>query len=249
MLAGVSVDYYTRLEQGRKRHPSPQVLRALGGVLGLDDEARMHLFRVAGLAPGTWHGDTTERVDPQLLRLLEAWPDHPAIVLGRAYDVVAGNQLALALFEGFGQGPNLMRKIFLDPDAHTFYRDWELVATYTTAGFRILQGRSPDDPRVTEVLASLLRESPDFERLWAQHDARGERLRSKRFRHPRVGDLELGLLAFDVKSAPGQELVVYQAEPGSPSEAALDRLRELAVAGTPPADGAAGTGGTAGPAS
>jgi transcriptional regulator with XRE-family HTH domain len=228
-LAGVSVDYYIRLEQGRENSPSPQVLDALSDVLRLDDDAREHLYRVAGLTPGTSRETAPERVDPELLRLMDMWPDNPAIVLGRAYDVLAGNQLAYALFDGFQHGPNLLMKIFLDPGARSFYPDWERVARYTVAGFRLLEGRAPNDPRIREVVDELSRRSADFAEMWNRHEARGARLASKRFRHPDVGELTLRINAFDVKSAPGQELIVYHAEPGSRSAEALALLGTLAA--------------------
>lgn len=228
-IAGVSIDYYVRLEQGRERSPSAQVLDSLGRALQLDDDARLHLYRIAGLRPSPLLATTAERVDPQLLRLLEMWPDNPAIVLGRAYDVLAGNRLAYALFDGFRQGPNLLMKIFLDPAARSFYPGWDRVATYTVAGFRILQGMFPSDPRIAEVLRTMLAESPEFAEIWERHDARGKRLESKTFDHPDVGELTLSMNAFDVKSAPGQELIVYHAEPGSTSADALALLGSIAA--------------------
>jgi transcriptional regulator with XRE-family HTH domain len=228
-LAGMSVDYYIRLEQGRERSPSAQVVEALSEVLQLDDDARLHLYAVAGLSPTPGRVTLPERVDPELLRLMDLWPDTPAIVLGHAYDVLAGNPLAYALFDGFKQGPNLLMKIFLDPDARSFYPDWEEVARYTVAGFRLLQGRTPSDPRILEVIAELSRRSPEFVELWETHEARGKRLESKRFHHPEVGDLTLRINAFDVRSAPGQELIVYHAEPGSRSAEALALLGTLSA--------------------
>lgn len=227
--AGMSVDYYVRLEQGRERHPSAQVLDALAHVLLLDEDARLHLYRLAGLSPRPFSGAPRERVDPELLRLLDMWPDNPAIVLGRAYDVLAGNRLAYALFEGFAQGPNLLAKVFLDPHARSFYPDWELAAANTVAGFRLLHGAAPHDPRIREVLEAVLAASPDFVRLWERHDVRRKQAMTKRFRHPAVGELNLRMNAFDVKSAPGQELIVYHAEPGSPSADALRLLGSLAA--------------------
>ncbi|MFE7646584.1 helix-turn-helix domain-containing protein [Streptomyces phaeoluteigriseus] len=229
MLAEMSVDYYTRLEQGRERGPSAQVLDALSRVLRLDEDARLHLYRVAGLTPGRRRSGSAERVDPQLRSLLEMWPATPAIVLGRAYDVLAVNPLADALFDGFRQGPNLMLKVFLDPDAHRLYPDWESVAVNAVAGFRMLHGDDPHDPRLHEVLRTLTERSPEFVRLWKRHDARRKRLRSKRFHHPDVGELTLRVQVFDVRSAPGQELVVHHAEAGSPSAEALALLGTLAA--------------------
>jgi len=228
-MAGVSIDYYIRLEQGREKSPSAQVLDALSQVLRLDDDARLHLYRLAGLIPGAEQVALPERVDPELRRLMDLWPDTPALILGRAYDVLAGNALAYALFEGFQQGPNLMRKVFLDPDARTFYPDWEEVAGNTVAGFRVLQGRTPHDPRIREVIAELSRRAPEFVEMWERHEAKGKRLESKRFHHREVGALTLSINAFDVRSAPGQELIVYHAEPGSRSAEALALLGTLSA--------------------
>ncbi|AWB92310.1 helix-turn-helix domain-containing protein [Aeromicrobium chenweiae] len=226
MTAGMSVDYYIRLEQGREHSPSAQVLNAISGVLQLDDDARLHLYRLAGLAPMSSTSSELEQVDPALVQLLEMWSHTPAIVLGRAYDVLAGNPLAYRLFDDFPQGPNLLATMFLDPGARRFYVDWEDVAAYTVASLRLQQGRMPDDPRIAQVVDELA-VSQDFVEMWGRHDARGARLQSKRFHHPEVGDLTVQINAFDVRSTPGQELVVYNAEPGSPSAEALARLVSL----------------------
>ena len=227
--AGMSVDYYVRLEQGREQRPSAQVLHALSQVLRLDDDARLHLFRLAGLTAGTGRVAVPERVDPELARLMAQWPGTPAMVIGRAYDVLAANPLADALFVGFARGPNLLVKLFLDPDARVFYPDWEQAARYAVAGFRLLQGQSPDDPRIRQVVEELSAASPEFVEMWARHEARAKRLASKRFHHREVGDLTLWINAFDVRSSPGQELVVYHAEPGSTSAEALALLGTLAA--------------------
>ncbi|MGC4942203.1 helix-turn-helix domain-containing protein [Kribbella sp. DT2] len=229
MLAGMSVDYYIRLEQGRERSPSAQVLDALAVALRLDDDGRLHLFRLAGLAPRPRSAAVTDRVDPGLLQLMDAWPDNPALVYNRAYDVLASNRIADALFGEYAFSRNLMLLLFLDPQARTFYADWSTVAANSVAGFRLGHGEAPDDPRVRAVLGELLAGSEEFSRIWQRQDARGKALDSKRFLHPSVGELRLRMQAFDVRSAPGQELVVYHAEPGSPSAEAVRLLGTLAA--------------------
>ncbi|UMG93957.1 hypothetical protein [Nocardioides sp. TF02-7] len=127
------------------------------------------------------------------------------------------------------RGANLLEKVFLDPAARSFYADWERVAATTVAGFRALHGRHPDDPRLAEVLRTVQAASAAFAELWERHDVRGKRHEVKRFRHPEVGELTLRMNAFDVRSAPGQELVVYHAEAGSASADALRLLGTLAA--------------------
>ena len=231
LLAGLSADYYVRLEQGRERRPSVAVLDSLAGVLALDGDGRLYLFGLAGLTPRPRSSSAPERIDAQLLSLMEAWSGQPTIVLGRAYDVLATNRLGEALF-GFdrsGGHANLLDKVFLDPQATTFYAQWHRAAVNTVAGFRLLHGQRPEDPRVQDVVSRLLRRSPEFARLWRRHDARGKGAETKRFHHPEVGHLELHMQTFDVRSAPGQQLVVYHAETGSPTERNLALLGSLAA--------------------
>ncbi|TVL91565.1 helix-turn-helix domain-containing protein [Streptomyces sp. SAJ15] len=231
LLAGVSADYYVRLEQGRERTPSAQVLDALAAALRLDEDGRLHLFRLAGLGPHARTGApaVADRVEPSLLALMDAWPHNPAIVYNRAYDVLASNTIADALFHGWAHSRNLMHAVFTDPAARTFYRDWYDVARNAVAGFRLGYGAAPDDWRLRHLLAELLHHSPEFADLWAHHDVRGKALERKRFEHREVGPLTLTMQTFDVRSAPGQELVVYHAEPTSPSSDALTLLGSLAA--------------------
>jgi transcriptional regulator with XRE-family HTH domain len=230
LLAGVSVDYYVRLEQGRERNPSAPVLEALSTALRLDDDGRAHLFRLARLTPRARAAPGRESVDPALLQLMNAWPDNPALVLGRAYDVLAANAIGHALFGGFTFSRNLMLLLFLDPGAPDFYGDWPTVAANSVAGFRMQLGKAPDDPRVRAVLRELLERSPAFADLWARHDARGKALELKTFHHRDVGELTLHMQTFDVRGSTGQELVVYQAEKGSPSADALALLGTIVFA-------------------
>lgn len=223
MLSDVSVDYYTRLEQGRERRPSPQVIDALATVLQLPDDARKYMFRLAGLSPHE-RGDVGTRVDPALLDLLDMWTVTPALVYNRAFDVLAGNWIAHAMFLEWTTTKNLMHRIFTEPAARSFFCDWADVAEEAVASFRYGLGVAPEDVRLHTVRDELLESSSDFAALWARHTVRRRSLREKRFCHPRVGAVSLTLQTFDVRSSPGQELVIYHATPGSPSAAALDRL-------------------------
>lgn len=228
LLAGLSVDYYTRLEQGRERRPSPQVVDALSAALRLREDARDHLFRLAVLSPRA-RGGVSARVDAALLELMSMWPHNPAIVYNRAYDVLAANAIADAMFTDWAHSKNLLHVVFTEPNARSFYPDWAAVARDAVAGFRHGHGQAPHDPRIREVLAELLASSRDFAELWAHHDARRKSAQTKGFHHPEVGSMTLRMQTFDVRSSPGQELVVYHAEAGSASAEALALLGSLAA--------------------
>ncbi|MFJ1558332.1 helix-turn-helix transcriptional regulator [Streptomyces mirabilis] len=241
-LAGVSTDYYMRLDQGRERHPSQQVLEAVARALRLDDDAVAHLYRVATpTARRTRRAPRVERVAPHLRRLLDTWSDTPAFVLGHTLDVLARNRLAGALYAGFTHPDNLLRMTFLDPAAQHFHRDWDRAAESTVATLRRAAGIDPEDPRLRELVGELSVKSPDFRVLWARHDVRGKSREAKFFHHAEVGDLELHYEAFTVNSAPTQQLVVYQAEPGSTSADALALLGSLSAGPVPAQDTTRGT--------
>lgn len=230
LLARISVDYYVRLEQGRESSPSAQVLDALASALRLPYDGRLHLFRLAGLAPRTRAGNTSH-VDPLLHQLLDAWSGQPALVYDRPLDVLASNELADALFGWWGgRGrENLMELVFLRAEGRALYQDWDEVARSAVAGFRLSYGQDPGDPRVRAVLSRLLAESESFTRMWGENDARGKQAATKHLMHPEVGAITLHSQVFDVRSAPGQELVVYHAEPASASADALGLLGTLAA--------------------
>ncbi|WP_405594269.1 helix-turn-helix transcriptional regulator [Streptomyces sp. NBC_01092] len=241
-LAGVSTDYYTRLEQGRERRPSQQILEAVARALHLDDEAVAHLFCVATPSTRrTRRAPRRERVSPHLRRLLQTWSDTPAFVLGHALDVLAHNRLAGALYADFAHCDNLLRMTFLDPAAHGFHRDWDRAAASCVAALRQSAGIDPDDPRLREIVGELSLKSADFRVLWARHDVRGKTREAKLFHHAQVGDLELHYEAFTVNSAPTQQLVVYQAQPTSTSADALALLGSLSAGPVPAPDPAMDT--------
>ncbi|MER6835104.1 helix-turn-helix transcriptional regulator [Streptomyces cellulosae] len=238
MLAGVSTDYYTRLEQGRERHPSPQMLDAVARVLRLDADAVAHLHRLADAAARRTRrpAQRTERVAPHLRRLLDGWNDTPAFVLGTALDVLARNRLAGALFAGFTHSDNLLRMTYLDPWARGFHRDWDRAAESAVAALRHAAGLDPDHPGLGRLVGELSVKSADFRTLWARHDVRGKTHEPKLLHHAEVGDLELHYESFTVNSAPTQQLVVYQAEPGTPSADALALLGSLNAEPAPAPD-------------
>ncbi|QKG18704.1 helix-turn-helix domain-containing protein [Actinomadura verrucosospora] len=225
VLAGVNADYYTRLEQGRERNPSAQVLDALSRALRLGTDARAHLYRLAGTAPGDRSAARSpERVSPALRQLMDGYPRTPAFVMNRALDILAANALADALYAPFDPADNLARMTFLDPAGRRFYADWDRAAQAAVANLRQAVGFDPDDPRLTELVRTLTDQSADFARLWNAHIVRGKTQEAKRFLHPDVGPLALTYQAFDVRDAPGQQLVIYHAEPGGADAEALDLL-------------------------
>ncbi|MFF1301850.1 helix-turn-helix transcriptional regulator [Streptomyces sp. NPDC058307] len=229
VLAGVSTDYYVRLEQGRERNPSAQVVDALARALGLEEDAVEHLHGLARPVADRSRAWRSEAVSPVLLRMMEDWHRTPAVVLDRCLTVVARNVLGGALFAGHTHSGDLLRLVFLDPDARGFYPDWEPVAVNTVAALRAAAGTGHEDPRLVAAVGQLSLRSEEFRRLWARHDIRRKTQENKRFRHPLVGELTLDYESLTVNSAPGQQLVVYRAEPGSPSEQALALLGSLAA--------------------
>jgi transcriptional regulator with XRE-family HTH domain len=231
MLAGISAEYYLRLERGRDRHPSAQVVEALARVLDLDDESTAYLASLAQPAPRPPRRSRRdpERAAPEIVRLLDAMAGVPAFVLGRCMDVLAQNRLAELLCGGVPGHGNIVRHVFLDPDARTLYPDWTDVAEETVAALRASAAAAPDDPRLVTLVGELSVRSVEFRRLWARHDVRGKAAGTKRLVSPTVGEVTVSWEALAVESAPGQLLVANFAEPGSPSAHALAALQELAA--------------------
>ncbi|WP_329531221.1 helix-turn-helix transcriptional regulator [Streptomyces sp. NBC_01450] len=227
-LAGVSPSYYSRLEQGRELSPSLRVLEALARVLRLGDEDKRELFRLA--RPTTRRTKSpfrVERVRPHLRQLIDGWTRTPAFVVGQAQDLLATNALADALYRDFARHDNVLRMLFLDPAAKTFYRNAEQARHRAVADLQQTAASTPEDPRVLELVGELSVRSGEFRSLWAREYTRVPPYDVKQVYHSVVGDLELRYEALDIRSAPGQQLVVLQAEPDSPSADRLSLLGSL----------------------
>lgn len=240
-LAGVSVDYYTRLEQGRDINVSEDVLDAIARALQLADHERAHLFELARPARGRRRPrpSAITQVRPAVRVLLETMQT-PAFVVGRRLEMLAANRLALALLNDFDDVPlserNHARWVFLDPVSRERYVDWESIARDNVATLRMHAGRYPDDPKLAALIGELTVKSPAFAAFWADHEVGRPSHGTKRYRHPDVGELEV---AFEVLAFPDdtdQVLYVYTAEPGSPSEQALKLLASWTLPSRRPLD-------------
>ncbi|MEU6394373.1 helix-turn-helix transcriptional regulator [Streptomyces sp. NPDC046939] len=229
-LAGVSVDHYIRLEQGRTLHFSEAVLDAVARALRLETVEREHLYRLAR----PWsEADRTaapapQQVRPGLRRLLDSAADVPAYVVGRTTDVLAWNRLAAALITDFGALPpeqrNLARLVFLDEGMRSLYADWHGKARDVAAYLRVDAGRHPDDPRTTELLGELSEARPEFRQAWAEHGLKDKTHGRYVYLHPVVGRLDLGFETLRLPDDPDQALIAHTVEEGSPSETALRLL-------------------------
>jgi transcriptional regulator with XRE-family HTH domain len=229
-LAGVSVEYYKRLERGNLSGVSDMVLEALARALQLDDAERAHLIdlaRAAGPAPAQRRRPVQQRVRPVIQRILDQM-GAPAIVHNARADYVAANPLGRALyapvFESREQPANSARFTFLDPAAVDFYMDWEQVASDLVAHLRSEAGRNAYDRGLSDLVGELSTRSDEFRTRWASHNVRFHQTGTKRLHHPVVGDLELSYESMELSADSGLNLTVYTAEPGSASQQTLDLL-------------------------
>ncbi|MEU9110419.1 helix-turn-helix transcriptional regulator [Streptomyces sp. NPDC048483] len=239
-LAGVSVDYYTRLERGRETNPSAAVIDALGRALRLSGDAHERLHDLAELASGrfTEPCPTAEHtVRASVLRMLEAVRPLPAYVVSPHSYMLAANPPGRRLLPGLWDWPpeqrNVTRYLFLHPMGRRLYQPWEETVAKSVAHLRAIGGADPDSPQMAALVGELLLKSTDFARLWDRYDVKERGGGTKNFAHPKVGAMTLTYEVMKLARTGGQRFVVYQAPPGSADEAAMLRLE--------PAAGAAGT--------
>ena len=234
-LAGVSVAYYTRLEQGQSASASDSIIEALARALRLRDDERAHLFALARPRRAQdARPPRPEHASPGGAELVQAMTDVPAVLLGRRNDVLAWNRLGHALLAGHlafaptpepGERPNLTRMLFLDPHSRELYRDWDEEAAMAVASLRFIAGRYPDDRALTEMIGELTLRSQAFTELWARREVRLCSSGAKELRHPEVGPVSVTFQALHVPDAEGQRILTHTATAGSPSANALHLLR------------------------
>jgi transcriptional regulator with XRE-family HTH domain len=233
-LAGVSVTYLTRLEQGQSLNASDAVVDALARALRLDADERTHLFALAHPAPARRRrASRPEAAKPGAERLLHAMGEVPAVLLGRFNDVLAWNRTGHLLLAGHldpdapgrpADRPNQLRSLFLDPHTRDLYVDWADEAALAVASLRYVAARFADDRRLADLVGGLSVRSPEFASLWAGHDVRLCTRGTKRLRHPVVGELTLGYEVLHLPEGDGQRILTHTAEPRSASAAALRLL-------------------------
>ena len=235
LLAGISVEYYTRLERGNARGVSDEVLDAVCNALQLDEAERAHMRDLARAANAVGHpGRATapSRVRPSIRQIVDAISEMPALVSNGRLDILYANPLAEALctlhFSDPIRPPNSARFLFLDPRAPSYFVEWEKTVHDVVAHLHSEAGRNPYDRSLSDLIGVLSTRSEEFRVQWARHDVRFHRSGIKHFRHPLVGELTLVYEALQLPADPGLTLVTYSAEPGTPSETALAELRQWA---------------------
>ena len=239
-LAGVSVEYYARLERGNLSGVSESVLDSLARALQLDEAERAHLAdlaRAAGPAVRARRTPAAQQLRPSVARILAGMTEVPAIVNNGRLDVLAANPLGGALFAPLFADParpvNHARFTFLNPRAHDFWIDWERAADDAVATLRLEAGRDPRDKRLTDLVGELSTRSDAFRVRWAAHDVRLHRTGIKSFHHPVVGDLHLSYEVMELPADPGLSLVAFSAEAGSPADDSLGFLASWAATHDP----------------
>jgi transcriptional regulator with XRE-family HTH domain len=230
-LAGISIDYYTRLERGRETRPSPSVVDALARAMRLGEEEHEHLRSLATLAARSAPEPAaapSRAVRPGVKLLLENLRPGPAYVVSRSNDILATNPAGLRLLAGIEEWPakqrNIARYVFLHPAARDLFEDWNNQVRGCVARLRALAGTDPDAPDLAQLVGELLLKSPDFARLWERYDVKGRTQGRKTFHHPEVGDLTLGYQSLLLEGTPGHRLVAYYAEPATPEHDAVALL-------------------------
>jgi transcriptional regulator with XRE-family HTH domain len=230
LLAGISVEYYTRLERGNARGVSDGVLESIADALQLNDAEREHLAHLARTANAERPPRRTvapQKVRPSIARLVDSMTGVAATVRNARLDTLYANDLGRALFsEQFAdpRGPNGARYTFFDPRSHLFWPDWERAASDTVAMLHAEAGRNPYDRALSDLIGELSTRSEDFRTRWAAHDVKNHRSGTKTLRHPLVGELTLTFEALELPADPGLALLTYAAEPGTRS---AERLAEL----------------------
>jgi transcriptional regulator with XRE-family HTH domain len=227
-LAGISVEYYIRLEQGRDRNPSAQVLQTLADALALDTVARNYLTGLASPAALKPRRRRTRAVSADVKQLIDML-NLPAFVESHTFDVLAANRLATALSPCIRPGENRLRSVFLDERERRLHPDWNRTAAAIVASFRASVGSDPDDPRAAQIVGELSMNNQRFRQLWARHDVRTLGGAAAPLTHPIVGPLHLRRQKLPIAESNGQILVIYHAEPGSDSAASLGLLGSLAA--------------------
>jgi transcriptional regulator with XRE-family HTH domain len=224
MLAGISADYYLRLEQGRDRKPSVQVLESLARVLQLDEAGTAHLLSLGSEKPRRTRRRPRQEAVPSGIRKLLGSLPLPTFVEGRYFDVLAANPLATTLSPRLMTGQNRLRDVFLDPAEQSLYPDWEDATAGLVAGFRQSVGTDTDDPRFIELVGELSLASDRFRRLWARHDVQAREGASVTLDHPQVGELTLNREKLAIGGSAGQLLVVFHADRGTDNAEKLSLL-------------------------
>lgn len=229
MLAGISADYYLRLERGRDKNPSPQVLESIARVLQLDDDHRAHLLGLVVDAPRRRRRVRRQAPPPGAMKLLGSLVQ-PAFIEDRYFDIVASNSLARVIDPRLVVGGNQLRDLFLDPQAQALYPGWAGATECLVANLRQAVGKDVDDPRFIELTGELALASDRFRRLWARHEVRSQSGGVLTFDHPQVGELTLNRERLSIAGSAGLMLVVLHADAGS-SDA--DKLALLSTAAAP----------------